>query len=71
MNLGAFGDILKSEKGVLSLGGLVASTVLVAIGKMDVGMWKEMTLYILGIYTVGKTAQGIAGQVVVARKAKK
>ncbi|MEX2716740.1 MAG: hypothetical protein Q6370_010605 [Candidatus Sigynarchaeota archaeon] len=59
--MGAIVDLLKSERGILALGLVIASTVLAGLGSMTVEMWKEFNLYIFGIYVAGKTATGVTG----------
>ena len=53
-------NFLGSEKAMASFVVFLACTVLAAIGKLSVADWKEMSLWILGIYVGGKTIQGAA-----------
>ena len=56
-------DLFRSEKAVVAFTILLAITVFVALGKMTVDEWRVDALWILGIYTGGKTAQGVADAV--------
>jgi hypothetical protein len=53
-------SLLSSEKALFAIALAIAATVLAALGKMTVAEWKEYTLWVLGIYTSGKTIQGAA-----------
>jgi hypothetical protein len=59
--MGAITDLWKSERGLLTILIIIAATVLTALGNMTIEMWKEMTLYIFGIYVAGKTVTGAVG----------
>lgn len=59
--MGALTDLFKSERGFFALALTLASTVLVALGHMPIEMWKEMNLYIYGIYVGGKSLTGAVG----------
>lgn len=48
-------DILKSEKAVFSLVGLIIVAVLFGIGKINQGVWQEMTTWIFTAYIGAKT----------------
>lgn len=65
-NLGAIGDLLRSERGLLALGGLTICAVLYYLGKIPLDTWKEMSQWIFGVYVGSKTVQGA----VTALKAK-
>ena len=56
-------NLLGSEKGVVALALLVGATVLTAVGTMTIQEWQEYSIWIFGIYTGGKTAQGVAAQI--------
>ena len=51
-------NLFSSEKGLLAVLCLVAITVLAALGKMTVPEWRDTMLWIVGIYTGGKTVTG-------------
>lgn len=51
-------NFANSEKAVASGVLMVGATAMVALGKMSVPEWQEYTLWLLGIYTGGKTIQG-------------
>lgn len=53
-------DLAGSEKAIFALLILIAITVFTALGKMTVTEWRTDALIILGIYTAGKTTQGVA-----------
>ena len=57
-------NFLGAEKAVASFVVFAAATVLVALGKLSVADWKEMSLWVLGIYVGGKTIQGAASSLV-------
>lgn len=58
--MGAVADIWKSERGLLCLVIILASTVLAWRGILAVADWQQMIIYIFGTYVVGKTATGVA-----------
>ncbi len=55
--MGAFKDLLHSEKGIIGVVLLIAITVLAAIGTVTVEQWTDYTKWIFGIYVAGKTVQ--------------
>jgi len=59
--MGALTDLWKSERGLLTVLIIIAATALTALGHMTIEMWKEMTLYIFGIYVAGKSVTGAIG----------
>lgn len=61
--MGALKDLWNSERGLLALAIIIASTVLTALDKMTIDAWQSMTLYIFGIYAAGKTITGAVGMI--------
>lgn len=61
--MGAFADLFNSERGLLTILLVIASTVLCAIGKLDVTDWTTYTKWALLIYTTGKTVTGVASSI--------
>jgi hypothetical protein len=59
--MGAIKDLWNSERGLLAVLIIIATTVLTGIGRMTVEMWQQTTLYIFGIYAAGKTITGAVG----------
>jgi len=51
-------NFANSEKAIASGVLVIASTVMVALGKMTVAEWQSYTQVLLGIYVGGKTIQG-------------
>ena len=58
--MGAITDLWKSERGLLCLAIIVASTVLVVQGTLSVDDWKQLIMVIFGTYVAGKTASSVA-----------
>ncbi len=56
----ALKDLFASERGLIVLMLLVGVTAGMFTGHVGFPEWKEYTLYIFGIYVVGKSATGIA-----------
>lgn len=56
-------NLVGSEKAIAGLVVLLGATAFTLTGKMSVAEWKEMALWVLGIYTVGKTIQGTAATI--------
>lgn len=56
----AIKDLLKSERGLFALVLVAAATTLCVLDKMTIDAWREMSLYIFGIYVGGKTISGTA-----------
>lgn len=61
--MGAFADLFKSERGLLTILLVIAATVLCAIGKLAVDDWTTYTKWALLIYTTGKTATGVVSAI--------
>lgn len=53
-------DLARSEKAVVSLGVLIAATVLCALGHVTVEQWLEFAKWVLLVYVGGKSVQGAA-----------
>jgi len=64
----ALKDMFKSERGVFALALIAAATTLCAIDKMTIDAWREMALYVFGIYVGGKTISGTAAALASARR---
>jgi len=60
-------NFIGSEKAVAAFIVLIAASIFTFTGKMSVPEWKELALWVLGIYTAGKSIQGAAA--VIAGKA--
>jgi hypothetical protein len=58
--------LFSSEKAIAAGVLVIISTLFVVLGKMTVAQWNEYTLWALGIYTGGKTVQGVSQAVVNA-----
>ena len=58
--LAGIGSLVGSSKGLLSLAVLVCATVLTVLGRLPIDGWKEMVLWILGIFVAGNSAHGVA-----------
>lgn len=56
----AIKDLFKSERGLFALALVAAATVLCSLDKMTIDAWREMSLYVFGIYVGGKTISGTA-----------
>lgn len=56
--MGAVKDLWESERGLLTVCLVVASTVLVGLGRMPVDTWVNYTTWVFGIYVGGKTLTG-------------
>jgi hypothetical protein len=52
--------LFKSEKGLMALIVILASAVLAGLRILPINQWEEIQLWVLGIYTTGKTVQGVA-----------
>lgn len=63
-----FLDLFKSERGIILLLLLVASTVLTAIGRMTVDQWTTFNEIVFGAYVVGKSATGVAAIITDGKK---
>ncbi len=57
--MGALKDLLGSERGLLGLLLIIAITILACIGQVSFADWREYTLYVFGVYVVGKTATSV------------
>jgi hypothetical protein len=57
-------NFLGSEKAMAAFVVLIAATIFTFTGKMSIAEWKEIALWVLGIYTAGKTVQGAASALV-------
>lgn len=53
-----FKALLGSEKGLVCLLVLIAATVLAGLKILPINEWRDMSLYVLGIYVGGKTITG-------------
>ena len=56
--MGALKGLLNSEKGIVALALIVASTVLVGLGKLTSDVWVYFNGGIYAAYVTGKTVQG-------------
>lgn len=56
----AIKDLFKSEKGIMAIVVLLAGTAFCVVAKLPFGEWKDFALWVLGIYTGGKSLQGAA-----------
>jgi hypothetical protein len=64
----ALSDLFKSVRGLFALLLVAAATVLCAVGKLSVSDWREMALYVFGIYVGGKTISGTAAAIVGGKR---
>lgn len=62
-------DLFGSEKGIIALGLIIGSVVLVALGRMSVDQWTSYTQVIFASYAVTKTATTV-GAAIANRPAK-
>lgn len=60
--------LISSEKAIAAGVLVFISTLFVILGKMTVDQWNEYTLWALGIYTGGKTVQGVSQTVAAMNK---
>lgn len=56
--MGALKDLLASERGLIALALIIASTVLAATGHQTMAEWKELVIWVFGTYVAGKTVTG-------------
>jgi len=56
-------NFIGSEKAMAAFLVLIAASVFTFTGKMSIAEWKEIALWVLGIYTAGKTVQGAAAAI--------
>jgi uncharacterized transporter YbjL len=67
--MGALTDLWKSERGLLAVLIIIAATVLTAVGQMTIDMWKEITLWIFGLYAGSKTVTGAVAMLMAPKRA--
>jgi len=68
--MGAITDLWKSERGLLAVLIIIAATVLTALGRMEITMWKEMSVWIFGLYAAGKTVTGAVDMLTASSRTK-
>ena len=56
-------NFIGSEKAVAAFIVLLAASIFTFTGKMSISEWKEIALWVLGIYTAGKSVQGAAAAI--------
>lgn len=56
-------NLIGSEKAIAAFIVLLAATIFTFTGKMSMSEWKEIALWVLGIYTAGKSVQGAAAAI--------
>lgn len=61
--MGAFADLFKSERGLLTVLLVIGVTTLCAIGKLDADAWTAYTKWALVTYTAGKTVTGVVSAI--------